>query len=286
MNVVLAVLLLAVPALALAALALPVRSGAGAASRESGRVLAARLAGLTLGVAAAVAAGHAWSLGRGAMLGPVLLGTGLLLGIAAGETLARPARVAGPRTADLTPRKVRSYAPRGQGAAVVAVLVLMVAVLVVTTATASADDLGRPGRSLTRTCGMGVSSSRSPYPGSFYSGPLALGLVVALGLGAVAARQAVLRPRGLGAEEDALRAQSVRAVVAGAGVVVCATFIGVAVVTASVWDQICSAGVLGLLAGPLRLAAGLALGVLAWCLASLVRPARRTASRPRVDAAR
>lgn len=218
-----------------------VSAGAMAGPRvaEPGRVVAARVAGALFGLLAAawlVQDRYDWlSLGRGPMLAPVGFGIGVLLGVILGETLARPASTTGVRTASLAPRRVRDHAPQALAWVVASLGLAAAAILAFTTVTASADDQGRAGRALTRTClnaaGFESVNSRTPYPGSFYSVPLALGLLAALLLFAVSARRVVLRPRGTTAGEegdDVLRRRSVTAVLAALGIAIAAPLVGIA----------------------------------------------------------
>lgn len=76
----------------------------------------------------------------------------------------------------------------------VAVLALVITA-VGAIATGSDDDLGRAGRALTTSCSPDTSSSRTPWPGWFYSGPLLAVVGVGLVLAALALRAVVNRPR-------------------------------------------------------------------------------------------
>ena len=211
--------------------------GAGAgrrvpSSRESRLVAITRAVGLLVGIAAAALVLQAGSYFSGPMLAPAAVGLGLLAGVAVGETLVRPRRAPGPRAASLRPRRVRDYAPRRLGPAVALQVVALAALLVLTTLTASRDTYTGTVRAL--SCSdAGVSSSRTPYPGSFYSGPLALALLAVLLVAALAARQVVARPRGVGpagdtGADDALRTRSLGVVVAATGIAVAAPYCGIA----------------------------------------------------------
>ncbi|KQT90919.1 hypothetical protein ASG49_14495 [Marmoricola sp. Leaf446] len=198
-------------------------------TRESRLVALTRWGGLLAGLVVASRVVQSGAYFSGAMLAPAAAGLGLLVGVAAGETLVRPRRPAGPRAASLRPRRVRDYAPRHLGPAVAVQTLLLVALLALTTLTASTDPYTDTVRALTCT-GPGVSSSRTPYPGSFYSGPLALALLAVLAVAALAARQVVHRPRGRGPAEDddALRRRSLGVVVAATGIAVAASYGGIA----------------------------------------------------------
>ena len=209
------------------------------AVRESRIVMTARVGGFAAGLVAAVTFmnsetifGVDLRLGLGQMLAPVVFGLFSLLGITLGELFARPASTNGPRSATLTPRRVRDYLPTTFVMAITVTLVAAVAVLIFTTATASADDMGRAGRQLSRACSTELSSGRGPYPGSYYSIPLLIGFLLSVALASLAARQIVRRPRGamLEASQDALRRRSLAAVTAGLGLAVAVPLSGVCVV--------------------------------------------------------
>lgn len=272
------------------------RSVGGPRVAESWQVLAVRTVGLVVGVAGGwwLAAGGRpgleLGLGRGPMLAPVAVGAGLLLGVVLGELLVRPAGSAARRpvvrTADLAPRRVRDHAPRALGIVVLALTATCAALLTFTSLTASADDGGRAGRALTRACvpdtaGGLLTASRGPYPGSFYSVPLAVGLALCVALAWYAARRSVLRPRGTAgtpAGEDVLRRRSVTAVVAALGIAVAAPLAGIAATTASALaGHDCPAPGWGALAVVLAGVVLVSTGTVLWCLLTLVLPTRAAA---------
>lgn len=185
---------------------------------------------LVIGGAAAWLVNASLDLGRGTMLVPAVLGLFVVAGVGLTETVVRPQRPAGPRTASLTPRKVVDYVPRPLAAAVGGMTALHVATLTLTLTTASSDDLGRAGRQIAAQCGD-TGSGAGPYPGSFYSVPLILVLLV-IGLVAAAALTAVVRrPRGLAPDDvgdDELRRRSTTRVLAAAGAAVAASHAGIA----------------------------------------------------------
>ena len=143
------------------------------------RTVGWRLAGVIGGLAAGGAAAGSGALGRGLLLAAPVFGLCVLAGVVAGETSVRPPD--GPaRVAAVEVRRVRDYLPRGLTRAVAAGAVLLLALLTVTTATGTPDDLGRPGRILLLRCSPSLVQGHGPWPGSFYSVPLAA--VVATGL--------------------------------------------------------------------------------------------------------
>lgn len=195
---------------------------------------AATLAGalLALGVASIPVLGL---FGIGAMLAPLVFGLVVLGAVAVVETMVKPPAAPGLRTASLQPRRVVDYLPWRLTWIVAAGLALLVAVLVLTTATASEDETLGGMRQI--SCDNGVVGGASgPYAGGFYSGPLAIGLVLLLLVAGLAARQVVLRPRGVagpGEDDDALRRRSLDVVVAATGVAVGASLAGVALFSGS-----------------------------------------------------
>ena len=198
--------------------------------REWLAVVAIRILGGVVGLGAAIAAVTSLSLGRGLMMAPAIVGLGVMVGVAVGETVVRPRRTPGPRSASLEPRRAWAYLPRPLTWTVAALGIFHALTLLLTTATASADDLGRAGRSL--TCQTAVNgASHGPYPGSFYSLPLLAVLSLAGIVGLLAARAVVRRPRGFAPSEygdDALRSRSLTVIVAAAGWALAASHAGVA----------------------------------------------------------
>lgn len=205
-------------------------------ARERWLVTAVRFAGVAVGLAFAIVLATApgllgldLAMGRGPMLAPVGFGLATLLGIIGGELLARPAPASGPRQASLATRRVRDYLPTGYATVLAFCVVGAGATLALTTTTADADELTGAARLLSHACSPSEGASRSPYPGSYYSLPLLLGLALSLGAAAYAARRVVLRPRGGAPDtgDDALRRRSLSAVAGGLGIAITAPLAGV-----------------------------------------------------------
>jgi len=206
-----------------------------------------RVAGLVLGAVLAVlvlALGQRVdTLGRVTALAPTALGAGILLGTIAGELTARPS-VGIRRSAAVETRTLGAVLPRGRAAALAVSTALLVGALAMGAAWGATDDVGRAGRVFSRLCTtvdptlgrVTVSSSRGPWPGSFYAVPLAVALVVLAGLVALALYAIVNRPRpdldsrGL---DTLLRRWSVGNVLIAATVTVLGTLGPVAVLMAS-----------------------------------------------------
>src|SRR4051794_4947138 len=210
------------------------KAGAGMAAVQPApewrRVRLTRLAGTLAGIAAAAICWEQGSFGRGPMLAPALFGLGVVLGVGLGETVVQPPRAAGVRSASLRPRRIVTYLPRTSTALSATMLVLTTGLLVFTTLTASLDDATHSMRAISCSTAL-VGSSSTPYPGSFYSLPLALLLVSVLVVAGLASRQVIVRPRGLATDDvgdDALRRRSLDVVVSAVGIAVSAPYIGVA----------------------------------------------------------
>jgi hypothetical protein len=191
-----------------------------------------RWAGLGLGVLAAVQTAGLGSLGLGPMLAPTAFGLCVIGGVVAGELATTP-RDEGVRTATLETRTLGDYLPRRLSRLVVACALGLGTLLAVTTLMGSPDDMGRVGRSLERRCSAEWGAGHGPWPGLFYSVPLALAVAVGLLGAGIALRTVVLRPRRgstseLVAADDLLRRRSAEAVVAATGVMVAASLCGVA----------------------------------------------------------
>jgi hypothetical protein len=219
-------------------------------------------------------------LGRGAMLVPGVLGLFVVVGVGLGEAVVRPLRPSGPRTASLAARRVADYLPRALTVGVAGITTLHVAALSLTTVTASTDDMGRAGRQVAARCGD-MSSGAGPYPGSFYSVPLAA-LLVVIGLAAAAAMTTVVRrPRGFAPDDvadDVLRRRSTTRVLAAAGAAVSASHVGVAFFAATALLRMDCQSIWMDPAGWVLLATvPLALVLLGWFLGRIVAPGALTA---------
>jgi hypothetical protein len=206
-----------------------------------------RWAGLGVGIVVAVPMAGVGPLGLGLELAPAVFGLCVIAGVVAGELATTP-RHEGVRTATLEIRTVGDYLPRRLSRLVAACTLGLGTLLVATTLMGSNDDMGRVGRSLERRCSADWGAGTGPWPGLFYSVPLAIAVAVGLLGAGIALRTVVLRPRRgstpeLVAADDLLRRRSAEAVVAATGVMVATSLCGVALFAGR--------GLLGIDCGPL-----------------------------------
>lgn len=204
-----------------------------------------RVGGLVLGVLAAAVVTATGDLGRGVLLAAPVLTFGVLLGLLAAELVVRPP--SGPRrSASLATRRPSDHLPRRLTAAVATTGVTLAVLGTVTTLLGSADDAGRAGRVLSVACSPVEEASRGPWPGSYYTGPLAVVVLLGLGLGLLVLRAAVARPpigvdpspgaaaaARAEADDAGLRDRAARSVVAGLGLLLAVPLAGTAVFAGS-----------------------------------------------------
>jgi len=233
-----------------------------------------------VGVVAAVVVDSRGPLGMGALLGAPVLAVCVLLGVVVEELVAARAPHDRVREASLEVRRVRDYLPRALTVAVAGTGVALVVLLVVTTLMGSDDDLGRPGRALVRACSATMTASHGPWPGSFYSVPLALVLLLGAVTATAALRALVLRrraatdPAGVVADDTARR-RAATTVMGALGLVFALPLAGVAITSAAALHGIdcrpvawtVGSWVVGLLVPG-------ALAIAAWSAAAVMSPGR------------
>lgn len=238
-----------------------------------------RWAGVVTGLVAGGAAVGSGALGRGLLLAGPVFGLCVLAGVMVGEISVRPTG-GQTRTAVVEVRQVRDYLPRGLAEAVLVAAAVLLALVTVTTVTAGLDDLGRPGRVLMFRCGPGLWQNHGPWPGSFYSVPLAA--MVAAGLiGAGGALRVVIRRARTSADQDvvaadnALRQRSARTITGACGILVAVPLAGTCLVSAGAllsfschpaWWTYAGWALLALLIPTVAL--------MGWCFEVLLAPAR------------
>ncbi|MFC4149949.1 hypothetical protein ACFO0M_27165 [Micromonospora mangrovi] len=190
-----------------------------------------RWIGVAVGVALGVAVATADSPDLGALLAAPVFGLCVLVGVLIGEASVAPP--GGPtRTAALEVRTVQDYLPRRMSRAVGVAAVGLLALLAVTSANSGPDDAGNPGRALKLRCPPTVEA-HGPWPGAFYSVPLAVVVLLGLAVAYVVLRNIVRRPRPGGtpdliAVDDASRRRAARAVTGAGGILVGLPLAGVA----------------------------------------------------------
>lgn len=241
-----------------------------------------RALGLALGLIAGVLMLSDGGLGRGPMLAAPIFGLWVLMGVIVGELLI-PAPGGPIRRATLEVRRIRDYLPRGLTTVVTATTALLGGILVATTLAGSADDQGRAGRSLARECTAIMGEATGPWPGSYYSVPLALAVGVGLLGAALASRVIVRRPRRGEdrAVDDEARRRAVSAVVAASGILVAVPLIGVSLTAAGALLRVsCRPEWWSTLAWSLLVLAVALVILLGWCAATLLPRAVGRAGAP------
>lgn len=197
--------------------------------------LRSRWLGLALGAVTLIAVFPLGSMGQLALVGPPLAGMVAIGAILVGQrSVQGAARL--PGSAGIERRRPFDYLPRGLARSVVVALVALAAAAMLTSAVASPDTAGVPGRAvsgtwveLVRENGVAVqvphTDLRSPFPGAFYTVPMALAVLGLLIVGIIALVAIAARPRN-GADpelvrvDDALRRITAEGVVAAMGLAV------------------------------------------------------------------
>jgi hypothetical protein len=249
------------------------------------RAASFRLAGVIVGLAVGGAAVSQGALGRGPLLAGPVFGLCVLAGVAAGEISVRP--VGGrTRTAAVEVRRVRDYLPWRLVAAVTAAAAVLAALAAVTTVTAGPDDLGRPGRVLLLSCRAGWQQTQGPWPGSFYSVPLAAVVAGGLIVGSGALR-AVIRRARTGADaaavaaDDALRRRAARTITGACGILIALPLAGICLVSAGALLSLSCRPAWWTYAGWALLALLVpVVALMGWCAAVLLAPARAVTAAP------
>ncbi|WP_205324576.1 hypothetical protein [Glycomyces sp. YM15] len=191
-----------------------------------------RFAGLAIGLAAAAAIVTAappnWLGLEAALAAPAFtlcLLAGVLIGDITGTVPTGP-----DRAAPIEVRSVRSYLPRFMTGAVIALGATLAVLLTVTSRMGSADDMSRAGRFLTLSC-QDLTASSGPWPGVYYSLPIAASVLIGIAVAAPALHAVTRRRRpaagdAVRAVDDDARRASARTIVAACGVLVAAPLTG------------------------------------------------------------
>ena len=249
--------------------------------------MTARYIGLGAGFAVFVAVALSGPLGRGLFLAPAAAGAVLIFAVMVGQQRAYGyARTPGVAAAEH--RLVRNYLPRRLTLVVCLLLVVLLAAAAWTTVAASRDDFGLerafsvtgtekavPGASSETVL---ATSTRSPFPGAFYTSMLVIGLPIVLVLGVVALWLTARRPRnGADAElvaiDDAVRRQTSEGIIAAVGLAISLSLLDVALGSVMpVWEmkQFGVSYLLGGIAFGVAAVGSLATG--AWCTVLVLVP--------------
>lgn len=205
-----------------------------------------RRGGVVTGLAAAISCAAVGGLGVGILLAAPLFGVFVIAGVCGGE-LRVTAPTSATSSASVTIRTASLYLPRTLTKSVLGSSTVLAVILVGTSLIGSRDDLGRQGRALSRACGA-MSSTTGPWPGTYYTVPLAVLLVVGLALAVAAVRHVVDRARpgsspGVTAADDQLRRLAAGTVVGAAGVLIAVTLLGTSLTAAgALLRNTCSRG--------------------------------------------
>lgn len=263
---------------------------------QAHRIQKVRLVALGAGILAVLGVAPLGSLGIGLCLVPATFAVVQVLGVVAAEQLGRAAART-PGTAGLETRLISAYLPRGLTVAVGALLLATTAYFTWSTFVAVPDDLGRVGRSFEFTyADPNVGGGAGPFPGSYYTVPMAIGLGVLVLIALFALTVITRRPRNgadpdLVAADDILRLRAAESVIAATGTGFAGTLFGsAAVVTAILLPKVLNptAEVNGVVIAPILglspwvslvlVVAALALG--AWCVTVLLVPGAAREPRP------
>lgn len=248
--------------------------------------LICRVAGILVGIAAIVALNNVERHGLGVLLVFAVFGASQILAtLVAGIITHNSART--PGTAGLEVRHIRSYLPPKLTALTLSATALLAIVLSWTTAVASPDDRGYPSRAFSYAyaceyslCGRGFG----PFPGSYYSAPLTLALLLTLLIAAVAIVVTVRRPRNSSDPEilrvdDIIRSRSVESILAAVGIAMAGSLFAVTFLIGSqlgltINDVPTGLRVLGIGAVLMSTAAFV---MTVWCIVVLLLPGARAA---------
>ncbi|SCG45814.1 hypothetical protein [Micromonospora humi] len=202
-----------------------------------------RWTGVIVGMALGAGTAASDPLELGALLAAPVFGLSVLVSVLVSESRVAPPRGA-TRSAAVEVRTVGDYLPRRLSGAVAVAAAGLAALLAVTTASGGPDDFGNPGRALKLHCPPTTSEGHGPWPGSFYSIPLAVLVLLGLVTAYVVLRSIVRRPRlGSTADlirvDDLLRRRAARAVAGAGGILVGLPLAGVCATAA--WTLLATA---------------------------------------------
>lgn len=243
------------------------------------RTAVPRWAGVTIGLIVGLIAARSGDLGMGLLLAAPVFGLCVLIGVLIGELTVRPPH-GRTRTAAVEVRRIRDYLPCQLSRVVATVGGVLLVLLAATTSAGGPDDMGRPGRSLTRQCTSDTLESHGPWPGLFYTGRLVAIVLVGLLMAYIAVRTIVRRPRSGStsdlAVDDALRKRSTRVVTGAVGVLIAIPLAGVSLTAAGGLLSISCAPTWWTIMGWVLLAlVPASLAMVSWCAAAILTPMDR-----------
>ena len=202
----------------------------------------ARIIGLLAGIVVVAIIWLVRDLGRSGLslfLAPAIFAlTQIIATLVAGVLTHDAAKTLG--TAGLEVRRVGSYLPRRLSALIAATTVVLALALTWTSATGVSDSMGHGGREFSFEIPgeAAVTATIGPWPGSFYSVPLAVALGLVLVVAGIAIIVTIRRPRNASDPEivrvdDLVRARAVESVLAAVGVAMAGTLFCVSVLVAT-----------------------------------------------------
>lgn len=199
------------------------------------RLLAIRLVALVIAFATAALTSVTGELGQGLAMAPATFAVVLVTGVMFGEFVVRvPGALGGSHGVPVLPnrRRLVDYVPRGTFALVLLGGLATAAFLTWTSSVAVPDDAGLAGRAWQGADGLGT-----PFPGSYYTGPIAGGIMllvamVVTSLLVVARRLRIEGDAEVQRLDDLLRLRTCEGALASAGVGLGATLAGSAAVAA------------------------------------------------------
>ena len=258
----------------------------------------ARVVGLLVGLVVVVPLTLLLPNGLGVFLSPAIFGAAQILATLVAGILTRDtARTRG--TSGLEVRRIRPYLSVGLTRLTVATTALLGVALIWTTAMAVPDDRGVAGRQIAFSYQCSLEAGQpdgictrghTPWPGSFYSIPTFIALLVVILLAVVTIIVTVRRPRNASDPEivrvdDLVRARAVETVVAAVGFASAATLLGTSLLVATFLANPSNYVPL-----PLRMAGWaamvltiVAMGTALWCVVLLLLPGTTAPMRGTAD---
>jgi len=205
-----------------------------------GATMRSRYLGIAAGVIMFFVVAGLGRFGQGLFVAPAAAGAVVIAAILVGQRLTYT-RARTPGIAGVERRQVGDYLPARLATTAAALVLVLAAVAAWTTLVATPDESGLA-RAFTHSCTTQVWDQQAyheqvvvymsgPFPGSYYTAGMAIGVLAVLALAWVGLVATTRRPRN-GADlelvrvDDALRRQTVEGIVAAVGLVLAATLAG------------------------------------------------------------